>query len=105
MNDVGKRAALQSKVGATSSRGFRQALVVLDVGIEAVPPEELSRFVAQRANGDVKPAVRPIVATNARFHLSGLAGSKRVSPELDHSWQVVRMHGGLPVPAQGFLLA
>src|SRR5215813_2908222 len=60
------------------------------------PPQILSRLVWQRVDPAEKPAKRAVVTPEPRLKLSCLPRRHHLSPGLQHSRQVVRMHGSLP---------
>jgi len=56
-------------------------------------------MVAHRIGGDEEPAVLAIEAAQARFHVTGLAGSNNGSPACDQLWQVFGVDYGVPPSA------
>src|SRR5262249_42219070 len=89
-------------VFARSERGLG-TFPLVNVCICSAPSDNLSRWVAQGAAPDEKPAKYSVVATKASIHLEWLLGRDRFLKCSQHAWQVVWMNRTLPAPLQRLL--
>ena len=65
---------------------------VVDVDSDAVPFDDRARCVRQRIGAQKKPAVCPVEAPQACFHLAGLAASQNGTPAFQSCGQIVGVH-------------
>src|SRR5215469_10133723 len=66
-------------------QGFLSALAVLDIGTGSVPFDDLPGFVSQWIGAKQEPAICPVKASHARFHVKRCARSQACAPAFDQA--------------------
>src|SRR4029434_8632024 len=88
----------QTKLTLALAKRFFGALTVLDVGVDAVPFDDLTVVITQRAGTEQKPSIFTVVPTQARFRLTWCVRSQDPLPSCCEAVQIFRVHGSRPTP-------
>ena len=77
------------------------ARAILEVGVRAVPLDDVSPLVPDRVAAHQEPAERPIRPPEPSLELEGLAGLAGSMERVQQAPEIVGMDRGFPAPARG----
>src|SRR5207244_1849615 len=76
-------------------------LQVVNVGIRAIPCDDMAQRIAQRLGAEEEPAIGAVATSPSGFDLTRLPRSGECLPRVHHPPEIVGMHGDVPSPAVG----
>src|ERR1700687_3988966 len=80
-----------------------RAFALVDIGEQAVPMENGPACVPKGKPANLKPTIRAVEASEARFEVIGLTRCDPVGEDLDDAWEIIRVHRIAGPPVLQFL--
>ena len=78
-------------------------LQVVNVGLRAIPGDDMAHLIAQRLSVEEAPAIGAVDASQASFDFTRLSSSEACAPRVRDAPEIVGMHGDVPPPAVSLL--